>query len=268
MEEPVKKKLLLEHIVTEEEEMSWELDPQLSEFFQRYCKTHIPESDIKEKMKDYPLPTNVDFVPKLDQYMIDTLKDEKHGLAVDQDADLKTIQQFIQGVMGPFGVAWYTVEMARIGTMELDLETLGDQMQKAAILLGHAMQKVSWFRRVNVLSRLSKNSDATRLLKQDEVKKIFMSNDTNDLFGKEFDKHLEVENTSRKNILAALKPKQQAKKKPAAASAGKPSFQPGKPFSGFPSSQGGGYPSGYNRQPQRKDRNYNPFSKKRDLFKR
>ena len=57
-----------------------------------------------------------------------------------------------------------------------------------------------------MLSRLGKHNDVKKLLQQDKVREIFKKNETNELFSHEYDEHFKVENISRKNVLAALKP--------------------------------------------------------------
>ena len=140
--------------------------------------------------------------------------------------------------------------------MDLDPHQLGDQLQKATILLGHAMNKISWYRRLHILSRLGKHADVKKLLQQEKVKTIFKENQTNELFPKEFDEHLKDENVSRKNVLSALKPTpvKQQKKQPAKAASS--TTQKQQPFPSIPFQRGGGN----SHQSDRKWYN-NPFSK-------
>ena len=88
----------------------------------------------------------------------------------------------------------------------IDAAGLVDQLQKSAVLLAHALQKVSWYRRVHVLGAIGKIKDAKEILKREKIQKIFVESKTTDLFSKEFTEEIKIEKKST-NIVEILKPK-------------------------------------------------------------
>ena len=237
-DEPPAKKLnfKLDDFIPEEELHDWALPEDLAKFYSKYCRTHITDQDMKERMREFPVPTNVEGPPHLDDYMKRTLATSKQTIAMDDD--WSAVQDHVQRVMGPLGVAWSSLETVRAGgsVAEMNADTLGDQLQKAVVLLGHAFQKISWFRRIHCLSALGKHGEATKIVKQEKVKEIFKNNSSGDLFSKEFDDHFKVVTTTGKNISAALQP---AKPQP---NKGKNTKEGKKPFSFIPPRSGGGKP--------------------------
>ena len=110
-------KFNLEHVFSNEEEYAWDMEPDLQNFFEMYCRKHIPDNDLRERTKQYPAPSNMKVVLTLDAAMKRLLEEEKAGAAVDLDNDLETIQTCLQNVMGPLGVAWNSIELIKIGAM-------------------------------------------------------------------------------------------------------------------------------------------------------
>ena len=119
----------------------------------------------------------------------------------------------------------------------MDVDSLGDQLQKAVVLLGHAFQKILWFRRILCLTALGKHAEATKVVKQEKVKEIFKNNTSGDLFSKEFDDHFKVVTTTGKNISAALQPAKPPSTKGKNVKEGNKSNSP---FSFIPPRNGGG----------------------------
>ena len=91
----------LEHIVSEDDELKWDLPTELAEFFTLYTKQHVGDSDLKKQMKHFPIPENVSCVPTLDANLRTTLRKEGSNSAVELDDDLATIQKKVQDIIGP-----------------------------------------------------------------------------------------------------------------------------------------------------------------------
>ena len=114
---------------------------------------------------------------------------------------MAVIQGKILEIMGPLGAAWASLEVNKIGDTEsFDPENVAEQVKKACILVGHAMNKVSWFRRLHILGSIGKTQDARRLLLEEKNQKIFAECATNDLFSTKFDDGLKEELVSRKTL--------------------------------------------------------------------
>ena len=108
-----------------------------------------------------------------------------------------------------------------------------EQLQEAVILVGHGINRVSWFRRVHVLSSIGKATDAKKMLAEEKNRKILAEATTNALFTKAFDEGAKEEISARKNVIYLLKPT--SKKTESSAKKGT-----SKPFSANPFRQGGG----------------------------
>jgi hypothetical protein len=245
--EPKKLKFDLKHVRREKEENDWEIPAELAEFFQYYCKTHIADADMATDMENFPPPKNLDsVVPVLDPWMKKALTDEGKNTAREQDTELHTIQKKFLNVMGPLGVAWASLELHRANQEKQNEEhednqnvdvipnisDICEQLQKAVILVGHGINRVSWFRRVHVLSSIGKAADAKKMLAEEKNRKIFAEATTNELFTKAFDEGAKEELTARRNVVNLLKPTQ----KKSETKKGTPK----QPFSANPFRKGGG----------------------------
>ena len=138
-------------------------------------------------------------------------------LTVDHDNDLTLIQKKIQDVMGPLGAAWGSLELYRSGkSTNLEGNALTDQLQKSIILLGHAMQKVSWFRRLHVLSAVGKVKDVKETLKLEKNQKIFEENISGELFSQAFDDEAKQQKGAKSNIIELFKTEKKKESSPVA----------------------------------------------------
>ena len=258
-----------EDIPREKDQGAWELPAKLVTFLEKYARSHVPDSDVSAWMEDYPPPANVNLIPDLDQAVRRALKEEGKNATVDADDDFSQIQKKIQDVMGPLGVAWFSLHNFNKGLFpEMDNTCLLDQLRKSLILVAHAIQRISYYRRVHVLGAVGKVKDAREVLKRDNVQSIFQKNSSGELFSKEFFDIIKTEKSSKSTIVDIFKPsktsasnskkKDAGKTKSASNSGGK--FIPTgskRPFPANPSPrQGGGSSSSKNGPPYN-----NPFNK-------
>ena len=273
-EEPAAKKICAEdafvvkQLCREEDEGKWTLHDSLAAHFVHHTKTHITDVDMKRNMKPYSLPTNVDCVPSMDNTFRTLLKKEKATTAIDTDGDWETVQRKILDVMGPLGKVWVDCKRYERGEYDdIDMTEQCDRLDMAVLSLAHAIQKVTWFRRIHSLSALGTHKNAKETLKEDKVRKIFEEDTSNSLFPKEFDEHLKADKGSRTNLLTHFKPADEKKKTPSSTS----KTNGGKerrvlkraPFSSRPSnSGGGGYDGGrFNDRNNNNNNGYTTYGK-------
>ena len=227
---------------------AWEIPKFMADYLARYAKEHVPDSDVALWVEDYPPPSNLKMVPELDASVKRSLRDDGKSAVVDADDDLVHIQTKIQEVLGPLGVAWAQLHQHIHGTFpELDGKSLLDQLQKSATLVAHCIQKVSWYRRIHVLSGVGKIKEVKEVLKREKTQEIFKNDASGQLFSKEFYDSLKTEKSSKpSNVVELFKPKKKetGTKKPASASSTHTSkFIPTgskRPFSANPFQTGGG----------------------------
>ena len=257
----------LPEIPREEDKGKWILPEDLAAYFASNTKRHTTDKDMLAFMHEYPTPSNVDCVPRLDESAKRSLKDKNLNPVIDIDEDFTSLQKKVQDIMGPLGAAWGILRLWKTGQCLINEETeksLVDQIDKAVILTAHTMQRISWHRRVHVLSAIgktngAKNADIRALLKQDKIQQIFQNDSSGELFGKQFDEVTKSENTSRSNFAALFQPKKKAEpKKTSTTSSASTSRK--RPFSANPSPRGGGYQQqsrqdGYSSNPFRRGGN-------------
>ena len=175
----------LADVPREKDKFSWDLPKGLAEFFLKYTREHRSDNEMDAWMEDYPVPSNIECVPALDDSIKSVLRGDNKNSTIDADGDLKTIQEKISEVLGPLGCAWASYELymaPNSGVGAPDPTAMHDQLQKSIILLAHALQKVSWFRRLHVLSSVWSVKSAKELLKREKITKIFEKNESGDLF--------------------------------------------------------------------------------------
>ena len=252
----------LADVPRDKDKFGWELPKGLAEFFLKYTREHRTDNEMDAWVEDYPVPSNVDCVPALDDAIKGVLRGDGKNATIDADGDLRTIQEKITEILGPLGCAWATYELymaPNSGVGAPDPTAMHDQLQKAIILLAHAVQKVSWFRRLHVLSSVWSIKNAKELLKREKITKIFEKNESGDLFSKEFNDTIKLEKTSKSNIADFMKTKKEKKggNKENSAGAATASNSRGKnfvatgskrPFSSYPSGSGGGTRSYYDKK--------------------
>ena len=254
---PIKKPCFdLVKLSREADKNKWELPEELATHFAEHTKLHFSDVDWKTNMEAYPVPSNMGCVPVMDNNFKKMLKDEGLNTAIDVDTELSNIQGKVEEIMGPLGKAWSECLRYKRGDFDdIDVFTIADQLNMASAAVAHAMQKITYYRRLSSLSSLGKMKNAKDTLREEKVQKIFAEDTTNMLFPKGFDDLLKTEKGSRSNILSTFKPAAPKKKEGArsatstsGSSSGKQTgskdrrFVSRKPFSFGPSNnQGGGY---------------------------
>ena len=258
-----KPRFALQHVVTEIEQHKWSLPDELAQHFVHYAKTHVADVDMKTKMEEFPPPENIDgVVPVMSETFRSTLKKSGSNSAVDGDDDWRVVQNKILDIMGPLGVAWASCELYQNGELEdLRHPDLVDQLQKAVMLVGHALQKASWYRRLHSLSAMGPKTvkNVRDVLKESAVTKILQEDESNQLIPRKFDEHLKTKETTRKNLVAAFG--KEEKKKPQTSSSSSSRGKATKPCLANPFRSGGGYAPKDNWRRDRYDqgRSSNPF---------
>ena len=108
------------------------------------------------------------------------------------DSNLKRIQQKTLHVFNPLSKVWMTVEEAKNGEgskVEIPLEDLTTSLEQSIMLLGQAINSMTYQRRCDDLSAVMND---TRKIKSKvkEQAALLASNKDNNLFGKPFRKHV------------------------------------------------------------------------------
>ena len=148
----------------------------------------MTEKELDEFMST-ATPSNLKEATKLDPFMKTLL--EKKGLnkTASMDDEQQKIHEKLFKVMGPLSAAWWAVQEVVNGEKDPDPAEVLKHLNDSIILLGQAINKVGYERRLSVLSSLNDNKQAKKQLKdnQDEIKK-----ESKFLFGEEFQKQLKT----------------------------------------------------------------------------
>ena len=161
------------------------------------------------------MPRNIDPVNILDHLLVKAVEGGRDTFA---DKGLKTVQSKIRDVLGPICKPWTIIEKA--ATQEnseekedqVSLEDIIRFIEKSAMLLGQAKNKVVCFRRLNVLNvPLNSKSDANGIL---NTYTPLLSTNSTELFGRQFWKQV-IDNTkAQKKTLEMFREVGKTKKKP------------------------------------------------------
>ena len=140
------------------------------------------------------------------------MTESQAGAVKSQDEDLQEVQEILERVMGPLGVAFTTLELFNneAPDVEFDPFLMGQQIQKAVQLVGQAVEKLSYQRRLRILSSLGTVKEAKKVLHDPRTREMFSEEESDKLFTDYFE---EKELTATRNVIKYLNPTP-AKKEP------------------------------------------------------
>ena len=212
----------------------------------------VTDRKLKESILDeYPVPKGVPGleVPVVDDYIVDIFATRKYDYGKQADECWTKVQHRIVDIMGPLGKLWATLDGARQDgdpsvdsepVPELDLFECLEMVEKCITLVGQSHITVSFFRRQNILNRLTQDpKKAKQLLKQYDVTE---AKSYNKLFGKHYYKKLhksaKVKKVSKEISSQFSDSKRYSKKSSGNGNKGRQNDQ--QPFQAGPSSGGRG----------------------------
>ena len=190
--EPPRKRKRFEALA-EEAQYNWDLPTGMADYANKYLKNFVPEKDIKDSiLTTSPVPANIQGPKKLDDLFKELLEEKKKKTELFWDSNLERIQQKTFHVFGPLSKVWMTIEEANDAEstkVEIPLEDLTTSLEQSVMLLGQAINSMTYQRRCNALSAVMSD---TRKIKSTvkEQAALFASNKDDNLFGKPFRKHV------------------------------------------------------------------------------
>ena len=179
--------------LAEEAQYNWDLPTGMADYANKYLKNFVPEKDIKDSiLTTSPVPPNIQGPKKLDDLFKELLEEKKKKTELFWDSNLERIQQKTLHVFGPLSKVWMTIEEANDAEstkVEIPLEDLTTSLEQSVMLLGQAINSMTYKRRCNALSAVMSD---TRKIKSTvkEQAALFASNKDDNLFGKPFRKHV------------------------------------------------------------------------------
>ena len=194
------------------------LNEDMTAYVTKMFTTFVADRKIKETItEEYPIPSGIPGleVPKVDEYISDIFAAEKTDYGRSIDENWCKVQHRVLDVMGPISKLWSIMETVRTGdedTEELDLFECLDIVEKAITLLGQAHIALPFYRKQNIVYKMTRDKKKTRtLLKQLDTSTL---KSFEFLFGKQFYKKLHKSARVRKQSkeissqLGEAKPKQ------------------------------------------------------------
>ena len=168
---------------------AWNLPEELAAFLQERCTTHLSEKELEE-FTTTAAPNNIKGALKLDPFMRTLLERKGMNRVLSIDDEQQKIHEKLFQVMGPLSAAWLAVQNVVNGEEEdPDPDTVLKHLNDSLVLLGQAINKIGYERRLAILSTLNDNKQARKQLRenQDEINK-----ESKFLFGEEFQKQLKA----------------------------------------------------------------------------
>ena len=179
--------------LAEEAQYNWDLPTGMADYANKYLKNFVPEKDIKDSiLTTSPVPANIQGPKKLDDLFKELLEEKKKKTELFWDSNLERIQQKTLHVFCPLSKVWMTIEEANDAEstkVEIPLEDLTTSLEQSVMLLGQAINSMTYQRRCNASSAVMSD---TRKIKSTvkEQAALFASNKDDNLFGKPFRKHV------------------------------------------------------------------------------
>ena len=179
----------------------------------------LSERDLKENIvKENPVQRNIDPVETLDHSRAKVVESRQETLT---EMDLETVQSKIRDVLGPIFRLWTIIEIAvtqensEENENQVSLEDILRLIKKSYMQLSQANNKVSYFRRLNILNvSLNSKSDAKGVL---NTYAPLLSTNSAALFGCQFWKEVLDNTKSQKETLEMFRGAGKTKKKPFSA---------------------------------------------------
>ena len=165
-----------------------EMTSYASRRFTEYCS----DRKLKETVcEECPVPVGVPglLLPHVDDYIPEIFRARKQEYGKPVDDNWTKVQSRIIDVMGPLTKVWTVLDHIREDeSADLDLFQCLDLVEKTITLLGQANISVAYFRRLNILYKLTRDiKKAKTLLRRHNVEAM---KDQEKLFGKDFYKTL------------------------------------------------------------------------------
>ena len=203
-------------MVSEEDQYKYSLPLDTVHYANVNFDTYIKETDpIKVVLIKNPVPENINLVKTLDDFVKCILKDKKKQKDVDFDNVLEKAQGRNLSVMGPLLKIWTAVESARLSqkdSVEVDLKEIQEFVEQTVLLLGQALNSISYYRIFDMLLALTNSPPQSKQMLREDSELLQMNN--KNLFGKKFRENIWDTSKSKKQTLKMLSNASQTKWKP------------------------------------------------------
>ena len=162
------------HVKTEEEEHEYELSEELSEYANNYMSKYVNDKGLKEKIRtENPFPTNIDKVKVMDEFLKGIMKDKMKSNEIILDSILEKVQKKTRDIFGPLARMWDYLENVvkkpsdEGESVSVNLEGLLSYTQQTVLVLGQALNTVSYHRKYNALSVLMSPNEAKTTIREE-----------------------------------------------------------------------------------------------------
>ena len=142
----------------------WKLPDELADVFEERCQSHMSEKEL-EVFLEIPVPKNINTPTKLDPFMKVWLEKKRLNRVVSVDEEMQRLQQKLYLVTGPLGRVWSSIQQYIQGNEEeLDPQEVLTNLNASVVLLGQAINKIAYERRLTILAAVDDIKHAKRLL--------------------------------------------------------------------------------------------------------
>ena len=123
------------------------------------CPLHVPEKDLKDKILNVnQIPSNMRKPQILDTYIKELLVENKKSSTMYQDKVLKSIQDKVMNIFGPFSKLWTIMEEEREASRDQkdsELDEISSLFEQSAWVIAQLFHSVGYYRRLNIFININ-----------------------------------------------------------------------------------------------------------------
>ena len=195
-------------IVSEEEEFRWSLPADTVEYANKNSEKFIPDKDVKEAiLLKFPRPENIDPVKKLDEFLLELLKQKKITVDIKIDDTFEKVQGKVTDIMGPLSKLWDMIENASSekdgNAPVVQMDTILELLEKNVVLIGQCSNAITYERHKNALLGVTGTSTTQVAAMLKEIASFLQKYDMA-LFGKEFTDNFTETIKAKKQSIEAI----------------------------------------------------------------
>ena len=130
------------------------------EYANEHLNIFIQEKDLKETiLKTIPVPSNLQEVRPMDEFMTQLLKQKRQKILLQQDAIYEKVQRKDMDVVGPLCKLWEHLETAnKERDLSVSISDLIKFVTQSIILVGQTNIALSYHRRLSALDGVMKST--------------------------------------------------------------------------------------------------------------
>ena len=171
-------------VVNQEDQFKWELSDVIAEYANEHLNIFIQEKSLKDSiLKTIPVPSNLQEIRQMDEFMAQPLKEKEQKMLLQQDAIYEKVQRKNMDVLGPLCKLWESLETAnKEQDSSVSINDLIKFVTQSIILVGQTNIALSYHRRLSALDGVMKSTIQAKSMLKNESQ--LLQKENKDLFFK------------------------------------------------------------------------------------